>query len=123
MSARFPPDCPEGFLGRYFVIPEDTIAVIAARFGITEQELIAVNPHIVDPNVIFPGDVLCVPGFRRPVACPPGFEGRYEVQFADTLFSVARMFNIGVDRLIAANPHISNPNVIFPFDVLCVPDV
>lgn len=99
------------------------MAIIAARFSITEQELIAVNPHIVDPNMIFPGDVLCVPGFRRPVTCPPGFDGRYEVRFGDTLFSVARMFNIGVDQLIAANPHIPNPNVIFPFDVLCVPEV
>lgn len=121
MSGRFPADCPAGFLGRYFVIPGDTMSIIALRFGTGKEELIATNPHITDPNVLLPGDVLCVPGFRKPVACPPDFQGRYEVKIGDTMFSVAQKFNIGVDELIAANPHISNPKVIFPFDVLCVP--
>ncbi|MFZ5873418.1 MAG: LysM peptidoglycan-binding domain-containing protein [Bacillota bacterium] len=119
--ARFPPDCPEGFLGRYFVIPGDTMSVIAKRFGAGTQQLSAANPHIADPNVLFPGDVLCVPGFRRPVACPPGFGSRLEVVPGDTMFSIARMFNVTVEALIAANPHIPDPEVLFPFDILCVP--
>ncbi len=121
MSGRFPADCPAGFLSRYFVIPGDTMSIIALRFGIGKEELIAVNPHITDPDVLFPGDVLCVPGFRKPATCPPGFQGRYEVKIGDTMFFIAQKFNIGVEELIAANPHISNPKVIFPFDVLCVP--
>lgn len=118
---RFPPDCPEGFLGRYFVIPGDTMSIIAQRFRISTEQLIAVNPHIADPNVLFPGDVLCVPGFRRPVTCPPGFQTLFEVDFGDTMFSVAQLFNVTVEELIAANPHIPDPDVLFPFDVLCVP--
>jgi len=97
------------------------MSIIALRFGIGKEELIAVNPHITDPDVLFPGDVLCVPGFRKPATCPPGFQGRYEVKIGDTMFFIAQKFNIGIEELIAANPHISNPKVIFPFDVLCVP--
>lgn len=122
MSGRFPPDCPAGFLSRYFVIPGDTMAVIARRFGTTAAELIAVNPHISDPASLAEGDVLCVPGFRKPESCPPGFNGRYEVQSGDTMFSIARKFNVSMSALIAANPQIPNPEFIFPFDVLCVPE-
>jgi len=123
MSARFPPDCPAGFLSRYFVIPGDTMSIIAHRFNITENELIALNPHIANPNELFPGDVLCVPGFRKPVSCPANFQGRYEVKYEDTIFSVAQKFNVGMEELIAANPHIPDPNSIYPFDELCVPSL
>jgi len=34
---------------------------IAALFGVTLAALIAANPQITDPNLIFPCDVLCVP--------------------------------------------------------------
>lgn len=45
----------------------------------------------------------------------------YRKEGLRVMFSVAQMFNVSVDALIAANPYIPNPNVIFPFDVLCVP--
>lgn len=122
MTARYPQDCPEGFLSRYFVISGDTMSIIAQYFGTTKDELIALNPHITDPNVLYPGDVLCVPGFRKPAACPTNFQGRYEVKDGDTMFSIAQEFNISEEELIAANPHIPNPLFIFPFDVLCVPE-
>lgn len=53
MSSRFPSSCSAGFISHYFVIPGDTMSIIAKRFDISEKELIAVNPHIADPNVLF----------------------------------------------------------------------
>ncbi len=124
-SGRVPASCPAGFQGRYTVVSGDTMFTIAQRFGVTLDALIAANPHISDPNLIFPGDVLCVPGAaapcRVPASCPAGFQGRYTVVSGDTMFSIAQRFGVTLDALIAANPHISNPNVIFPCDVLCVP--
>ncbi|MBE3599505.1 MAG: LysM peptidoglycan-binding domain-containing protein [Limnochordaceae bacterium] len=90
---------------------------LARRFGIPLSQLIAVNPHIPDPSLLFPCDVLCVPAA---VSCPPGFR-TYTVQPGDSMFSIARRFGITLDALIAANPQIPNPNVLFPGDVLCVP--
>lgn len=122
MPARFPEDCPQGFISRYFVVSGDTMSLIARYFGTTVEELIAANPHISNPNELNPGDVLCVPGFREPATCPVNFQGRYEVKEGDTMFSIARAFNVSVVDLISANQHIPNPNFIFPFDVLCVPE-
>lgn len=121
MKPRYPSDCPEGFLSHYFVISGDTMSSIAKVFGITTEKLIEVNPHISEPNVLIPGDVLCVPGFRRPVECPPTYQIRYEVEQGETMYSIAQRFNISIEELIAANPHIPDPDYLYPFDVLCVP--
>lgn len=122
---RKPKKCPPGFQGTYTVKSNDTMFLIAQSFGISLNKLIQANPHIEDPNVIFPGDVLCVPerpNGREPTECPPNFQQRYTVQPGDTMFFIAQRFHIPLNNLIAANPHITNPNVIYPGDVLCVPD-
>lgn len=64
-TCRVPKSCPPGFQGRYTVRPGDTMFLIAQRFGVSLQSLIRANPHIKDPNRIFPCDVLCVPGKHK----------------------------------------------------------
>ena len=123
-SGRVPASCPPGFQGRYTVRPGDSMFLIAQRFGVSLNALIAANPHISNPSQIFPGDVLCAgAAATMPAACflPAGFQGRYTVQPGDTMFTIAQRFGVNVNALIAANPHITNPNLIFPCDVLCVP--
>jgi peptidoglycan endopeptidase LytE len=46
---------------RYLVRPGDTLSAIAARAGTTVAELAALN-HLADPNLIFAGQVLLIPG-------------------------------------------------------------
>lgn len=48
--------------GQIYVIKKgDTLFKIARRFNITVQEILAVNLQIKDPNVIFPGQEICIP--------------------------------------------------------------
>jgi len=58
---------------------------------------------------------------RVPQTCPPAFLGRYTVQPGDTFYNIAQMFRVRLEALAVNNPHISNPNIIYPGDVLCVP--
>lgn len=58
---------------------------------------------------------------RVPVSCPLGYPGRYTVVPGDTMFMIAQRLRISLNGLIAANPHITNPNLINPGDVLCIP--
>ena len=125
MNGRRPPTCT-GFL--YTVQPGDTMFFIARRFGISLDSLIAANPQIADPNLIFPGDILCIPTLpppvppvpgRRPAFCPSS--QLYTVQSGDTMFLIAQRFGIPLEALILANPQITDPNLIFPGDVLCIP--
>lgn len=122
IRARVPDNCREGFQ-QYTVVPGDTMYTIAQRFNVSLGFLIAENPHIPDPDVIFPGDVLCVPGQipppgRVPESCPLGYD-RYTVKSGDTMFKIAQSLGVPIDLLIVNNPHIPDPSVIFPGDVLC----
>lgn len=61
MSVQIPPPpatC-SGFI--YTVVPGDTLFFIAQRFGVSLNAIIAANPQIPNPNLIFPGQQICVP--------------------------------------------------------------
>ena len=46
----------------YTVQPGDFMYSIAVKFGITLAALEAANPQVTNPSVIFPGEVLNIPG-------------------------------------------------------------
>lgn len=116
------PPCPHGMY--YTVENGDTMFLIAQRFGVCLDQLIAANPQVKDPNLIYPGQVLCIPKKKvEPVPdgvpCPEGFI--YVVKPGDTLSSIADMFSTTVKQLLAANPHIKDPKFIFPGQRICIP--
>jgi LysM repeat protein len=68
------------------------------------------NPEIGLGNLIYPGQVLLLPGTIL------GSDGGYLVYIVvrgDTLKSLAARFGSTVDSILASNPSISNPNVIY----------
>ncbi|MZP31341.1 LysM peptidoglycan-binding domain-containing protein [Heliobacterium undosum] len=69
ITQRVPLSCPPAFLGRYTVLPGDTFYTIAQMFRVRIEALAVNNPHIPDPNLLFPGDVLCVPGLITYPCC------------------------------------------------------
>jgi len=112
------PACPNGRL--YTVKPGDSMFTIARQSNIPLAALIAANPQIADPNMIFPGQRICVP-----CASPPGpvCSVNYTVQSGDSMYSIATRYGITLDALKAANPQIVNPDLIFPGQIICVPVV
>lgn len=116
-----PPFCPHGQL--YTVVAGDSLFLIAQRFGVSLEALIAANPQIANPDLIFPGQVICVPLPTAPPMPPvpqcPG--ATYTVVQGDTLFQIARRFGVSPEALLAVNPQITNPDLIFPGQVICLP--
>lgn len=47
----------------------------------------------------------------------------YVVQRGDTLFIIARRFNTTVSAILAVNPEITDPNLIFPGQIIIIPSV
>lgn len=108
-------EAPPGGPGTYIVQPGDTFFKIAQRFGISLEELKRLNPQIPDPSRLQPGQVINVPG-----GAPPS-QRVYVVQPGDTLYLIARRFNVSLNALIAANPQISDPARLTPGDRINIP--
>ncbi|MBO8171603.1 MAG: LysM peptidoglycan-binding domain-containing protein [Bacillaceae bacterium] len=101
----------------YVIRPGDTIYGLARRFGTSVPAIISANPF-VNPQFLQPGQRICIP--RQPIypACPEG--NYYTIRPGDTLYAIARFFNVSVDDLIEANPAI-NPYQLMPGQVICIP--
>jgi LysM repeat protein len=92
------------------VVKGDTLRKIADRCGTTVSALSRANPEIGNGNLIFPGQVLQLPGTIL------GTDGGYFIYIVargDTLKKLATRFDTTVDALLKANPEIKNQNLIY----------
>ena len=101
----------------YVVQPGDTLSEIAQRFGSSVDTLVRAN-GIADPDIIFAGQILCVPPRGHQEAVRP--TEPYIVQPEDTLSSIAEDFHLSVDELVRYN-RIRNPDLIFVGQIVCAP--
>lgn len=111
-SAPAPAPAPAGGGGSYTVVRGDTLSGIAQRFGTNYQTLAAIN-GIADPNKIYPGQVIKLPGGGAPA---PQSQ-TYTVKSGDTLSGIASKFGTSWQRLQQLNG-IPDANRIYPGQVL-----
>jgi len=98
----------------------DTLSEIAQQYGTSVQALMQANPQIKDPNLIYAGDTLTIPGAGAQVESAPAAASTYTVQSGDTLSALARRYDTDVATLARLNG-IDNPNMIHVGDHLMVP--
>jgi len=60
-ASLLPTPAPSPTPFTYTVAPKDTLTRIAKRFGVTVDQILAVNPAITDPNKLKIGDKLVIP--------------------------------------------------------------
>lgn len=115
-----PTPTPGGETIRYTIQYGDTLSGIAAKYGTTVSAIASLN-GISNPNVIYAGETIQIPGAYRSLdsglhAC--GHEA-YLVKSGDTLSSIANLFGVTVDSIVALN-EISNPNLIYTGQMLLI---
>ena len=92
------------------VVKGDTLFKIANRCGTTVSALRRANPEIGSGSLIYPGQVLQLPGTIL------GTDGGYFIYIiarGDTLKGLATRFDTTVDALLAGNPEIKSANLIY----------
>lgn len=52
----------------------------------------------------------------------PTLAASHTVQRGDTMWKLAVKYEVGTSEIIAANPQVANPNLIYPGDVLTIPE-
>lgn len=92
------------------VVSGDTLRKIANRCDTTVSALQRANPEIGNGNLIYPGQVLLLPGSIL------GTDGGYLIYIVargDTLKALAARFGSTVDSIVASNPSVTNANLIY----------
>jgi len=112
-----PPPVPSGGF-RYTVKYGDSISGISYRFGVSISALVHVN-NLVNPNRIYAGQRLWIPG-HAPIPAPVPGGSCYVVRPGDTLAKIAVRFGTTVWAMVQAN-NIPNPNVIHVGQCLQIP--
>jgi polysaccharide deacetylase family sporulation protein PdaB len=102
---------------KYTVKAGDTLYSIAKKHGVTVAALAKAN-NITNYNLIRVGQVLVIPG--KAAITPPATSVKYAVKAGDTLYSIAKKYNITVAKLAAANK-ITNHSLIRVGQVLTIP--
>lgn len=104
----------------YTVKSGDTLSEIAQRYGTTVSSIVALNPIIKNPNLIYPGQKFII-------STNDNLEGQnscgkilYKIQYGDTLSEIARNYDSTVQAIARLN-NIANPNLIYAGDVIRIP--
>jgi LysM repeat protein len=113
----------------YVVRPGDTLFRIALQHNTTVQAIAEAN-RIVNPNLIYVGQVLTIPGGGTgappappappPAPPPPTGTTSYTVQPGDTLYRIALRFGTTAQAIAQLN-NITNINLIYVGQVLRIP--
>jgi LysM repeat protein len=112
----------------YTVARGDTLLSIANRNSTTVGALVQLN-GITNPNLIFVGQRLLVPGGPAPLPQPvapttpptePPVQTTYIVKPGDSLYRISLQFGVSIQNIARAN-NIANFNRIFVGQVLVIP--
>jgi LysM repeat protein len=119
--------------GEYIVLPGDTLGRIAVRYNTTVRTLMTLN-RIANPEIIYPGQHLSLPGAVQPpagevqpTAAPaqgtetvPQTTQTHRVVVGETLAQIAARYGTNIQALVSAN-NIVNPSLIYAGQVLTIP--
>lgn len=105
---------PQPAAQTYTVQSGDTLSGIASAYGTSWQHLAEIN-GISNPDMIYAGQVLTIDGAGQ---AAPAVQ-TYTVQSGDTLSGIAAAYGTSWQHLAEING-ISNPDVIYPGQVLTV---
>ncbi len=103
----------------YTVAPGDTLFLIAQQFGVSLDDLVAVN-GITDPNLLEVGRELLIPEAGTAVALPAADLARVSALPGDSLADVAARYGQTTDQLAGVNG-LDPAARLFPGQPLAVP--
>ncbi|MDF2715354.1 MAG: LysM peptidoglycan-binding protein [Paenibacillus sp.] len=100
----------------------ETLFNIAKKYGIELQKLITFNSQLADPDQIDVGMKIKIPSSGAAVPPPVGaIMHKHVVVQGDSLWKLAKAWDIPLKAVIDANPHLKNPNVLMTGDIVYIP--
>lgn len=112
------PSAASGEPAVYVVKPGEYLTMIAARFNVSVEDLVAAN-GIENPNLVKPGTELIIPGLTA-ADLEKAKQVIHVVKAGEGLYAIAQLYGVDVDAIIEAN-NITDPDLIRVGDELIIP--
>ena len=103
----------------YTVQPGENLFRVGLKYGVTVDQLMLAN-GIVNPNLVYAGQTLCIPGGTTPPPPAPTCGKYYTVQWGDMLSKIAQRTGVSMYTIMRAN-NIINANFIYAGMILWIP--
>jgi lipoprotein-anchoring transpeptidase ErfK/SrfK len=97
----------------------ETLGHIAQRYNVSIGTLAAMN-SIADPDRIYAGQRLVIPGIGNAAVAPAAGSAVHVVQRGENLFRISLLYNVKMAAIVSANG-IANPNSIYAGQRLTIP--
>ena len=105
----------------YTVKSGDCLSSIGSKFGVDWHEIAKVNGISGPKYIIYPGQKLVIPGAGSSTPSSSVSYKTYKVQSGDTLSGIAAKYGTTYQKIAELNG-IANPNLIYPGQVLKIPN-
>ncbi|GAB6137031.1 LysM peptidoglycan-binding domain-containing protein [Halanaerobaculum tunisiense] len=100
---------------QHILQPGESLQTLAREYNTTVSQIREVNPNLSDEPQS--SQLINLP---IEIPEPPTDHIKYYVRSKDTLYNIARRYNIDIDTLVRLN-NIADPNVLFPGRILIIP--
>ncbi len=109
--------------GGHAIQPGETLSGIALQYGVTVPAIMQAN-GIADPNVIYAGQQLIIPGCggtpAAPAAPAAGGQTVHTVQPGESLWGIAAQYGVSIAAIAQTNA-LADPSVIYAGQQLVIP--
>jgi LysM repeat protein len=100
----------EKLAGKYYILhrvePKETLFSLSRRYQVAVDDILASNPDAKEGLKI--ASVVKIPAAYKQMNTPDG--RKHVVQPSETLFSIAKKYNVDIDRIVSVN-HLQNHNL------------
>ena len=101
----------------------ETVSSIAVKYNTTVRAIVQAN-NLANPSVIRVGQKLRIPtsggSSGAPTGGTTGCRVKHKVKKGEWIYQIARNYGVSPQSVLAAN-NLSNPSLIYPGMVLCIP--
>lgn len=107
----------------YKVLHTDSLTSIAAKCNTTIADILARNPQIKNPNIIFDGQILNISGSNSATTTSSSTTTSilYTVVSGDTLSSIAAKFGVSVWSIKLVNSYVMSTGSVYEGEVIKIP--
>ncbi|TKH46574.1 peptidoglycan-binding protein LysM [Paenibacillus terrae] len=99
----------------------DTLYLLAQKYNVSLEKVIAANPQLADPNQLSIGEKIKIPADPVAMQEQPSTVYQHKVKQGDSLWKLSKAWGVPLKLIIDANSQLKNPNALLVGETVNIP--